>query len=132
MKQICLLLFLISFILSGCSTNQPSAMVVATTMPVYDFTVTLCQGTSITVDRLISENVSCLHDYSVSVSQVKKLEAAQLVVCSGAGLEDFLEDLLVDRVIVDASFGIELLCSSHAHDHDTHSHSDEKHGHAQE
>lgn len=120
MKRICLLLLLIGLLLSGCGSNQPAAMVVATTLPVYDFTVTLCQGTDITVDRLISESVSCLHDYSLSVSQVKKVESAQLIVCSGAGLENFLDDLLKDRTVVDASAGIALLCSSHSHEHDAH------------
>jgi ABC-type Zn uptake system ZnuABC Zn-binding protein ZnuA len=97
-------------------------MVVATTLPVYDFTVALCQNTDITVERLINESVSCLHDYSLSVSQVKAVESAEIIVCSGAGLEDFLSDLLENSVKVDASAGISLLCTSHSHDHDDHAH----------
>ena len=71
--------------LSGCAT-QPQAQICATTLPVYQFTSRLCAGTGITVSRLITEPVSCLHDYSLSVNQVKAVESAELVVTSGAGL----------------------------------------------
>lgn len=122
MRRICLILLLVCLLLSGCQTADTPAMVVATTLPVYDFTVALCQNTDITVERLINESVSCLHDYSLSVSQVKAVESAEIIVCSGAGLEDFLSDLLENSVKVDASAGISLLCTSHSHDHDDHAH----------
>ena len=122
MRRICLILLLVCLLLSGCHTADTPAMVVATTLPVYDFTVALCQSTDITVERLINESVSCLHDYSLSVSQVKAVESAEIIVCSGAGLEDFLSDLLESSVKVDASAGISLLCTSHSHDHDDHAH----------
>ena len=122
MRRICLILLLVCLLLSGCQTADTPAMVVATTLPVYDFTVALCQSTDITVERLINESVSCLHDYSLSVSQVKAVESAEIIVCSGAGLEDFLSDLLENSVKVNASAGISLLCTSHSHDHDDHAH----------
>ena len=122
MRRICLILLLVCLLLSGCQTADTPAMVVATTLPVYDFTVALCQSTDITVERLINESVSCLHDYSLSVSQVKAVESAEIIVCSGAGLEDFLRDLLENSVKIDASAGISLLCTSHSHDHDDHAH----------
>ena len=122
MRRICLILLLVCLLLSGCQTADTPAMVVATTLPVYDFTVALCQSTDITVERLINESVSCLHDYSLSVSQVKAVESAEIIVCSGAGLEDFLSDLLESSVKVDASAGISLLCTRHSHDHDDHAH----------
>ena len=122
MRRICLILLLLCLLLSGCQTADTPAMVVATTLPVYDFTVALCQSTDITVERLINESVSCLHDYSLSVSQVKAVESAEIIVCSGAGLEDFLSDLLENSVKVDASAGISLLCTNHSHDHDDHAH----------
>ena len=122
MRRICLILLLVCLLLSGCQTADTPAMVVATTLPVYDFTVALCQNTDITVERLINESVSCLHDYSLSVSQVKAVESAEIIVCSGAGLEDFLRDLLENSVKVDASAGISLLCTRHSHDHDDHAH----------
>lgn len=62
-------------LLSGCAGNSPSAQVAATTLPVYEFTARICQGTPITVTRLVTEQVSCLHDYSLNVRQVRAVEA---------------------------------------------------------
>ena len=80
-------------LLSGCANNS-YAQVATTTLPVYDFTARLCEGTGITVTRLVTENVSCLHDYSLNVRQVRAVESAKLIVISGAGLEEFMEDIL--------------------------------------
>lgn len=118
-------------LLSGCAGNSPSAQVAATTLPVYEFTARICQGTPITVTRLVTEQVSCLHDYSLNVRQVRAVEAAETVVISGAGLEEFLGDLLMDAQIVDASQGITLLCPEEeheGHDHDDgHHHEEDPH-----
>ena len=119
-------LFLI--LLSGCTQSEP-AQVAATTLPVYEFTARLCQGTPITVTRLVTEEVSCLHEYSLTVRQVKAAEAAQAIVISGAGLEEFMHDLIAGREVIDASSGIELLCGEHAHEHDE---EDGHHHHAED
>lgn len=121
---LCVLLLLLS-LLSGCGTREDPAEIAATTLPVYEFTMRLCQGTDLTVTRLVTESVSCLHDYSLSVRQVRACEAAQVIVQSGAGLETFLEDILSDRDCIDASAGISLLCGEEedhpgGHDHDHH------------
>lgn len=112
-------------LLSGCAESGSNVQVAATTLPVYDFTLRLCQGTPITVTRLVTEQVSCLHDYSLNVRQVRAVEAAEMVVISGAGLEEFLGDLLLDAPIVDASQGINLLCPEE--DHEGHDHDDGHH-----
>lgn len=109
--------FLVIVLLCGCSAQIP-AQVAATTLPVYAFTSRLCDGTGITVTRLVTEEVSCLHDYSLNVKQVKAVESAELLVISGAGLEEFLEDLLRNRTVIDASAGIDLLCSPEEQEHD--------------
>ena len=117
-------------LLFGCTPQEKPAQVAATTLPVYEFTSRLCSGTSITVTRLVTENVSCLHDYSLNVRQVRAAEAAELIVISGAGLEDFMEDLLCGKETVDSSHGIDLLSCTHEHDHDhehTHQHEADAH-----
>ena len=113
---ICAYIFLL--VLSGCKTNQEPAYVVATTKPVYDFTAYLCQGTDVTVSLLVTENVSCLHDYTLQVQQMRSIEGAQMVVISGAGLEEFLHDALQNaNHITDASQGIALHCGEADHQH---------------
>ena len=115
-------------LLSGCA-GTPHVQIAATTLPVYDLTVRLCEGTGLTVTRLVTENVSCLHDYSLSVQQVKAIECAQTVVISGAGLEGFMDDVLDNANIIDASQDVSLLgCDeSDEHGHDHHDHESDPH-----
>lgn len=124
MKKLCLFLIVLLLLLSGCGKDT-DAQIVASTLPVYEFTSALCQGTDISVSRLITEEVSCLHDYTLQVTQMQAVEAADVVVLNGGGLEDFLEDVLktADRV-VDASEGMELSCG---HLHEGHNHEDDPH-----
>lgn len=102
--------------LAGCQADAP-CQIAATTAPVWEFTTRLCQGTPLTVSRLVTQSVSCLHDYSLSVQQMKRTEQAQLVILSGAGLEEFMEDILDGKTVVDASQGISLLTGDSGHDH---------------
>ena len=117
-------------LLCGCAPSAQTAQIAATTLPVWEFSSRLCAGTPITVTRLVTEQISCLHDYSLNVRQVKAAEAAETIVISGAGLEDFLDDLLLNASIVDASAGIPLLCSAEKDAHHGEAHHDhEKHPH---
>ena len=93
-KVFIILLSLLLTALAGCADSGEPAQIAATTLPVYEFTSRLCDGTPLTVTRLVTEEVSCLHDYSLNVKQVKAAEAAELIVISGAGLEEFMEDIL--------------------------------------
>ncbi len=121
------LVIAILLVLYGCSAPQPTPQIMATTKPVYDFTQYLCSGTGLSVGLLIDESVSCLHDYSLSVAQVRNAAAAETIILSGAGLEDFMSDLLADReTVIDSSVGVSLLeCTEeHEHDHDHHHEAD--------
>ena len=131
MKKLLSLVFavLIVFTLCSCGTPNQNAQIVATTLPVYTFTKALCCDTDITVDRLISEDISCLHNYTLQTKQMRAIENAQTIVISGSGLEDFLTDVdLKHHTIIDASKGIELICSEsdHAEEHD-HVHEQDPH-----
>ena len=129
MKRFIALLGVLIFLLPGCSAPTSSADIAATTLPVYQFATMLCEGTGLTVSRLVTESVSCLHDYTLNVSQVKAVENADLVIISGAGLEEFMEDLLIGKSAIDASEGIALLCPDEEADHDHDSHGHEGHHH---
>ena len=122
------LLLSLLLLLAGCAKAPEPVDVAATTLPVYEFTQALCQGTALRVGRLVTESVSCLHDYSLNVNQVRLAEQAQVLVLSGAGLEDFMEDLLAEKTAIDASQGIALL-EGEEHDHEE---QDEHDGHHHE
>ena len=72
---------------SGCSKKQAlpkqkTADILATTQPVYQLASSLTDGTGLSVSLLISEPVSCLHDYTLTVAQMEKIEGAQLRAAS--------------------------------------------------
>ena len=118
-----MILFLLVLLCSGC-VNEPAFDIVATTLPVYDFTSTLCKDTNLTVGRLVTESVSCLHDYYLQVDQMRMIENSDAVVISGAGLEDFLDDALHSQHLIDASKKVHLHSGGHSHEHQnaTHDH----------
>ena len=132
MRRILLLGVLLCLLLGmiGCASPQ-SCDIAATTRPVYDMCRYLCDGTPLQVQRLVTENVSCLHDYTLQVWQMQAISGADAVVLSGAGLEDFLDAPLEGHpCVVDASAGLALTETGHSHEE--HSHDDHGHVHSQD
>ena len=129
MKKLPVILALL-ILLSGCAPTPP-ADIAATTLPVYDFTCRITAGSGLTVERLVTEEVSCLHDYTLTVGQMKAIEGAQVVVLSGAGLEEFLGDALDSaNAVIDSSENIPLLESEVHHHHEGKEPAEEAHDHA--
>ena len=128
MKKLPIVILLLLF-LSGCGA-KPQADIAATTLPVYQFTQRITAGTGLTVERLVTEEVSCLHDYTLTVAQMKAIEGADVVVLSGAGLEEFLGDALDSAdAVIDASGNIPLLEGGHHHHHEGEEPEEEEHHH---
>ena len=130
---VCILTALL--VLPSCAPagEEPRLTVVCTTYPVYLFASSVTQGVDrVEVVRLDTGTTSCLHDYTLSMSDMKKLEQADVIALNGAGLEEFLEDALAasDAAVIDCSEGVELLENlSHRHEEgeeDEHGHD---HGH---
>ena len=108
-------------LLSACTPgaaapgSQPSDGVLhiaATTWPVYCFTTAVTKELeNVQVTPVLNVQTSCLHDYTLTVDDMKTLEGADVVVLNGAGLEDFMSDALgaSSAQTIDASAGIELL-----------------------
>ena len=113
MKQrISALLLALTLLLTGCAAQSgaPSADILATTAPVAQIVSAVTAGSGLTVATLISEPVSCVHDYALSVDQMRAVEQAKLVVLNGAGLEEFMGDTLdACASVIDASQALTLL-----------------------
>lgn len=129
-KLLAALLAVSLLILSAC-TGQPAPSpeadtlhILATTYPVYLFTTAVTEGVEgVEVSLLVKEQISCLHDYTLSVTDMKAMEQADVIVMNGVGLEDFMQDALAQSAaqVIDCSKGMELLeAPGHTgHDHDT-------------
>lgn len=124
-------------LLSGCGNSSSpqhqddTLTILATTYPVYLYASAVTDGLeNIRVERLNTGNVSCLHDYTLSVNDMKKIEQADVIAMSGVGLEEFMDDALntSDALVIDCSQGVALLenLSHHHNEGDDHDHD---HGH---
>ena len=132
-KSVFSLLLSALLLLSACGSGQPSSSgdmeedtlhILCTTYPVYLFTTAVTEGVEgVEVSRLIDQQISCLHDYTLTVNDMKAIEAADMIVLNGAGLEDFMSDALAasDAPTIDCSEGVALLSAPghEGHDHDT-------------
>lgn len=124
-KKIIIILFLLALATSFFGCGQPASngpTIAATTLPVWQFASELCTGTDIRVERIITGPVSCVHDYSLSVTQMRTLEQADGVFLSGAGLEHAFMGSLTDRLehVYDCSSGASLLPGEEPGEYDPH------------
>jgi zinc transport system substrate-binding protein len=121
------LAFLLIFTLSSChreSGEENNITVAATTYPVYLFVTAVTDGVEgINVQLIINQPTSCLHDYTLTVRDMKIIEGSDAIIMNGAGLEDFMEDALSssNAHFLDCSVGLELL-SAQPHHHEDHDH----------
>ena len=138
-KRAALALFtLLSLVLPGCAPagtgggdgEEARLTVLASTYPVYLAARSVAEGVEgVSVLRLETGAVSCLHDYTLTVGDMKKLEGADVVALNGAGMEEFMEDALAtsSAPVIDCSAGVDLL-ESEGHVHQDGAEEDD-HGH---
>lgn len=126
MKRLLPLFLCLLLLLSGCGSSsgqedEAALHIVATTYPVYLFANSIVGDTEgVEVTQLITQEVSCLHDYTLTVTDMKAIEKADVIILSGAGLEDFMADALAqsNAAVIDCSAGAELLPASGHEHHD--------------
>ena len=68
--------------------------VVATVYPLYVSLLNITQGTPARPSLLTPAGTGCVHDWQLTTGDMKRLEAADLVIASGEGMEGFLDKLL--------------------------------------
>lgn len=102
--------------------EEPGVLrVTAATYPVYLFATAVTEGVEgVEVALMVNQPTSCLHNYTLSVKDMKALDRADVVLLNGAGLEEFMADALAqsDAAVVDCSKGIALLPAREHGDHD--------------
>ena len=140
-KRLLYVLCALVLALTGCapaqggtgSENEGTLTIVATTYPIYLFASAVTQGVEgVTVERLNTGEANCLHDYTLSVSDMKLLARADVVAMNGVELEEFMEDALAtsDAAVIDCSEGVELLENlGHHHEEEEEDEAGHDHGH---
>lgn len=102
--------------------------VAATTYPVYLFTTAVTDGVEgVDVLSVVNQPMSCLHDYTLTVNDMKALEGADVIALNGVGLEDFMDDAFrtSSAAVIDCSAGVDLLpYEGHGEDEDAGDHDD--------
>ena len=102
MKKKGLVLFLLSALLfSACGTEKNKTeetdklTVVTSFYPVYLLAQEIVQGAEgIRLENMAQPQTGCLHDYELSISDMKLLETADIFIINGGGMESFLEQAL--------------------------------------
>lgn len=132
-KRILCIMMALLLLLTGCGQagrerENSRLTVVATTYPVYLFACAVTGGVEgVAVERLSTGESSCLHDYTLSVQDMKKIDQADVIALNGVELEEFMEDALAasDAFAIDCSEGVELLENLEHH----HEEGEEEHDH---
>ncbi len=147
-RKRCGLLFLLLLCLAGCGGEKSeieakteTLTVVTSFYPVYLLAQEVTAGAEgIKLYNMAQPQTGCLHDYEMTIADMKLLEQADVLIVNGGGMEGFLQQAIErypDLKVVDTSAGIELLeeeshhhhageteeeHAAHAHDHEENSH----------
>jgi len=112
MKKLCALLLLLCLTVSCAQAGT----VAASFYPIYLLALNLTEGIGdLEVVSIAPPQTGCLHDYQLTVNDMKALSRADVLLINGAGMESYLASLaesLPGLKLVDASRGIELLPSA--------------------
>lgn len=113
---------LLSLTACGEAPAESSGTTIAcTTYPVYLLAQAVTEGTEdVEPVLVINQQISCLHDYTLSTSDMKTIESCDLLAINGADLEEFLEDVLESREYLDCSDGLSLLWNEEEEEYDAH------------
>lgn len=136
-KKRILLLCLLSLLLTACTAekhtieNDGRLRVVTSFYPMYLLAQAVTEGADgLELVNMAQPQTGCLHDYELTISDMKLLEGADVLIVNGGGMESFLEQAMEQYpqlTVIDTSEGIDLLEEEHHHhgeDADEHDHAE--------
>ena len=93
--------------------NDEKIKIVTSFYPMYIIAENLLEGTNNTeLVNMADVNVGCLHDYTLTTEDMKKVENADIFIINGLGMENFLDKVInsnSDMYIIDSSTNIQNL-----------------------
>ena len=98
---------------SGMHTADQGVQIVTSFYPMYIATINITKDISgVTVSNMTESQTGCLHDYTLSAKDMKKIEKADFFIINGAGMESFIDKVYKQKPglkVIDSSKGIELI-----------------------
>lgn len=77
------------------NVENNNTKIVTSFYPIYVITANLTQNVpDVEVVNMTETNVGCLHDYTISTSDMKKIENADIYIQNGLGLEVFMDKIV--------------------------------------
>ncbi|MDO4203889.1 MAG: metal ABC transporter substrate-binding protein [Selenomonadaceae bacterium] len=105
-----------ALLIAGCGGGEKKkegVRIVTSFFPMYVATINITDGVEgVTVSNMTAPQTGCLHDYQLSVEDMKRLEDADVFVVNGGGMENFLTKVAEAKKklqIVEAAKGIPML-----------------------
>ena len=85
--------------------------IVTSFYPIYIIAENITEGANnIELENMADVNVGCLHDYTLTTEDMKKVEKADVFVINGLGMENFIDKVINSNntmQVIDSSSGIE-------------------------
>ena len=95
------------------NANDKKTKIVTSFYPMYIIAENLLEGTKNTeLVNMADINVGCLHDYTLTTEDMKKVKDADIFIINGLGMENFLDKVINsngDMYIIDSSANIQNL-----------------------
>jgi zinc transport system substrate-binding protein len=99
--------------LSAATQKTGEKVVVTSFYPVYIMALNVVGAApNVSVQNLTPPSTGCLHHYSLTVNDMKKLAGASLLIANGAGMEPFMQRIVSQRPnlkVVELARGIPLI-----------------------
>ena len=120
MKRVICAALALALLLAGCAGPAPQEGgqgdtfgIVTSFYPVYIAALNIANGVEgVTVTNLVNSQVGCLHDYTLTTEEMRKIEACDVLVINGAGMEPFMDKIsanMPELPVISASDGISLI-----------------------
>ena len=96
--------------------SSSKTRIVTSFYPMYVIALNLTEGAeSIELSNMADVNVGCLHDYTLTTEDMKKVENADIFISNGLGMENFISKILEsnsDMKVIDSSNNLENVISN--------------------
>ena len=82
-------------------TQTEKFKIVTSFYPIYGMVANLTQNAqNVELTNMTETNVGCLHDYTLTTADMKKIEDADALIQNGLGLEEFVDKIIQNLSLI--------------------------------